>query len=79
MGQEKNIKPKIQRKRKKKKKKKLKKGEKQTPKDPGIVEKAVNRFFRYGSKKKFLPGDRLFDFFQSHFLTVSAVLGLLGD
>ncbi len=39
-GQEKdNIKPKIQRKRKK-----LKKGEKQVPKDPGIVEKLVNRF-----------------------------------
>jgi len=74
-----NIKPKIQPKRKKKKKKKLKKGEKQAPKDPGIVEKLVNRFLRYGSKKKLLPGDRLFDFFQSQFLTVSAKLGLLGD
>jgi len=79
-GQEKqNIKPKMKRKRKKKKKKKLKKGEKQAPKNPGIVAKLVNRFFRYGSKKKLLPGDRLFDFFQSQFLDVSAKLGLLGD
>ena len=73
-----NVKPKIMRKRKKKKKKKLKKGEKQVPKSPGIVEKLVNRFFRYGSKKKLLIGDRLFDFFQSQFLDVSAKLGLLG-
>lgn len=79
-GQEKqNIKPQMKRKRKKKKKKRLKKGEKQAPKNPGIVEKLVNRFFRYGSKKKLLPGDRLFDFFQSQFLDVSAKLGLLGD
>lgn len=66
-------------KRKKKKKKKLKKGEKQASKDPGIVEKLVNRFLCYGSKRKCLPGDRLFDFFQSQFLDVSAKLGLLGD
>lgn len=66
-------------KRKKKKKKKLKKGEKQASKDPGIVEKLVNRFLSYGSKRKCLPGDRLFDFFQSQFLDVSAKLGLLGD
>ena len=76
-----NVKPKLKskRKKKKKKKKKLKKGEKQAPKNPGIVEKLVKRFFRYGSKKKCLPGDRLFDFFQSQFLDVSAKLGLLGD
>jgi hypothetical protein len=75
-----NFKPNIKRKRKKKKKmKKLKKGEKQAPKNPGIVAKLVNRFLRYGSKKKLLPGDRLFDFFQSQFLDVSAKLGLLGD
>lgn len=79
-GQEKqNIKPQIKLKRKKKKKKKLKKGEKQPPKNSGIVEKLVNRFLRYGSKKKLLPGDRLFDFFQSQFLDVSAKLGLLGN
>ena len=75
----KNIKPNIKRKRKKKKKKKFKKGEKQTPKNPGIVEKLVNRFLRYGSKKKLLPGDRLFDFFQSQFIDLSAKLGLLGN
>ena len=74
-----NIKPQIKPKRKKKKKKKLKKGEKQVHRNPGIVEKLVNRFFRYGSKKKHLPGDRLFDFFQSQFLDVSAKLGILGD
>lgn len=74
-----NIKDKIKLKRKKKKKKKLKKGEKQTPKNPDIVAKLVNRFFRYGAKKKVLPGDRLFDFFQSQFLDVSAKLGLLGN
>lgn len=74
-----NIKPKIQRKRKKKKKKKLKKGEKQAPKDPGVVAKLVKRFIRYGSEKRLLPGDRLFDFFQSQFLSVSAQLGLMGD
>ncbi len=73
-----NVKPQMKRKRKKKKKK-LKKGEKLAPKNPGIVEKLVNRFFRYGSKKKHLPGDRLFDFFQSQFLGVSAKLGLLGN
>ena len=76
---EKNIKPKCKQKRKKKKKKKLKKGEKQAPKNPGVIEKLVKRFFRYGSKKKSLPGDRLFDFFQSQFLSVSANLGLLGN
>jgi hypothetical protein len=80
-GKEKeNIKPKIQRRRKRKRNKKLKKGEKQAPKDPGIVKKLVDRFLRYGgSTKKLLPGDRLFDFFQSKFLAVSAKLGLLGD
>ncbi len=74
-----NVKPNLKPKRKKKKKKKLKKGEKQAPKNPGVVEKLVNRFFRYGSKRKSLPGDRLFDFFQSQFLDVSAKLGLLGN
>ena len=74
-----NVKPKNKRKRKSKKKKKPKKGEKLAPKDPGIVEKLINRFLRYGSKKKLLPGDRLFEFFQSQFLDVSAKLGLLDN
>lgn len=60
-----NMKCKIRPKRKKKnKKKKLKKGEKETPKNSGIVEKFVNRFFRYDSKQKFLPQDPLFIFFN---------------
>ena len=75
----KNIKPNLKHKRLKRKKPKIKKGEKLPPKNPGIVEKLVNRFFRDGAKKKLLPGDHLFDFFQSGFLDVSAKLGLLGD
>ncbi len=74
-----NFKSSLKFKRKKKKKAKLKKGEKLAPKDPGIVEKLVNRFLRCGAKKNCLPGDRLFDFFQSQFLDVSAKLGLLGN
>ena len=74
-----NIKPKAKRKRKRRKKKKPKKGEKQALKNPGIVEKLINRFLRDGAKKKTLPGDRLFEFFQSQILDVSAKLGLLGN
>ncbi len=74
-----NVKPKSKRKRKVTKKKKPKKGEKLAPKNPSIVEKLINRFLRYGSKKKLLPGDRLFEFFQSQILDVSAKLGLLGN
>jgi hypothetical protein len=75
-----NVMPKVKHKKKKKKKnKKPKKGEKAEPKNPGIVRKLVDRFLRDGSKQKQLPGDRLFAFFQSQFLEVSAKLGLLGD
>ncbi len=74
-----NVKPKSKRKRKATKKKKPKKGEKLAPKNPGIVEKLINRFLRYGSKKNLLPVDRLFEFFQSQILDVSAKLGLLGN
>lgn len=74
-----NLKSSLKLKRKKKKKTKLKKGEKLAPKDPGILEKLVKRFFRHGAMKRCLPGDRLFDFFQSQFLAVSAKLGLLGN
>lgn len=73
-----NLKP-YKQKRKKKRRKKLKKGQKQVPKNPGTVRKLVERFFKYGAKKKVLPGDRLFEFFQSQFLNTSAKLGLLGD
>lgn len=75
-----NVMPKVKPKKKKtKKNKKPKKGEKAAPKNPGIVRKLVDRALRYGSKQKQLPGDRLFAFFQSQFLGVSARLGLLGD
>lgn len=74
-----NIKPNIKPKRQKKKKKKPKKGEKAPPSSPGIVRKLIDRFFRLGSKKRELPGDRLFELFQSQFLKVSANQGLLGD
>lgn len=74
-----NIKSNIKRKRKKKKKKKPKKGEKSPPKKPGIVKRLVERFLKYGSKKKVLPADRLFELFESAFLSVSSKLGLLGD
>lgn len=74
-----NVKPKHKRKCKSKKKKKPKKGEKQAPKNPGIVKKLINRFLHNGAKKKPLPGDRLFEFFQSQILDVSAKLGLLGN
>ncbi|MGV8145348.1 MAG: transposase [Alkaliphilus sp.] len=74
-----NTQPKIKQKRKKKKKKKKpKKGEK-SPAKTGIIRKLVDRFFKYGSKRKVLPADKLFDFFQSQFLTISSELGLLGN
>lgn len=80
-SEESNKKSKIKQKikRKKKKKKKYKKGEKAPLKKPGIIKRLVDRFLKYGSDKKELPTDRLFDFFQSQFLSVSADLGLLGD
>lgn len=74
-----NVKPKLKHKHKSKRKKRPKKGEKQAPKNPGIIKRLINRFFRDGAKKKALPGDRLFEFFQSQILSVSAKLGLLGD
>ncbi|TJX40615.1 transposase, partial [Soehngenia saccharolytica] len=74
-----NVKPNLKHTRKKKKKKKPKKGEKQAPKNPGIVKKLIARFFRDDAKKKALPGDKLFEFFQSQILSVSAKLGLLGN
>jgi len=76
-----NVRSKLKHKRKSKskRKKKPKKGEKQAPKNPGIVKRLINRFFRDGAKKKTLPGDRLFEFFQSQILSVSAKLELLGN
>lgn len=75
-----NTKPSIlPKKMKMKKGKKLKKGEKKPPKNPGIVKKLVDHYLKHGSKKNELPTDKLFDFFQSQILAVSAKLGLLGD
>jgi len=76
-----NVKPKLKHKHKSKgkRKKKPKKGEKQAPKNPGIIKNLIARFFRDGARKKALQGDKLFEFFQSQILSVSAKLGLLGN
>lgn len=64
-----DIMPKIKPKKKKSKgKKKPKKGEKAAPRNPGIVEKLVERFLRYDSKQMSLPADRLYRFFKISFL-----------
>lgn len=76
---DKNLKPKKQRKRKSKTKKGKKKGEKAPTTTPGRVQRLVDWMMRHQSKKTGLPADRLFDFFQSQILTVSANLGLLGE
>jgi len=74
-----NIKPHKKFKRRKPKKKGKKKGEKAPTTSPGKVMKFVKRLLRYGTTKKSQAFDRLFDFFQSEFLAVSARLGLLGN
>ncbi|MDQ0221066.1 transposase [Peribacillus cavernae] len=63
----------------KRKPKKGKKGEKAPINKPGRVERLVQWILSRLHQKKELPSDRLFDFFQSQFLTISAKLGLLGD
>ncbi len=75
---DKNLKPRKQRKRKGKIKK-GKKGEKAPTTTPGRVKRLVEWMIRHSDKKTALPADRLFDFFQSQILSVSADLGLLGD
>ena len=73
-----NIK-KHEKRRKRKPKKGTKKGEKAPTTSPGKVARLVNRVLRYKDSPSLQqPFDRLFDFFQSNFLTVSADLGLLG-
>jgi len=76
---DKNLKPKKQPKRKGKAKKGKKKGEKAPTTTPGRVKRLVEWMIRHTDKKTALPADRLFDFFQSQILAVSAKLGLLGD
>ena len=51
----------------KKKRKNKKKGEKAPLKNPGIIKRLVDRFLKYGSEKKELTTDRLFDFFNLNF------------
>lgn len=76
---DKNLKPKKQKKRKRKPKKGNKKGEKAPTTTPGRVKRLVKWMIRHSSKKTNLPADRLFEFFQTQILAVSAKLGLLGD
>jgi len=76
---DKNLKPKSQRKRKGKPKKGKKKGEKAPTTTPGRVKRLVEWMMRHADRKSALPSDRLFNFFQSQILSVSADLGLLGD
>ena len=76
---DKNLKPKQQRRRKGKAKKGKKKGEKAPTTTPRRVERLVKWMMRHADAKTALPTDRLFDFFQSQFLAVSAKFGLLGD
>jgi len=72
-----NIKPCKQ--KRKRKPKKGKKGEKAPTTTPGRIKRLASWMMRHMDKQKDLPMDRLFYFFQSQFLAVSARLGLLGD
>ncbi|MDT3704689.1 MAG: hypothetical protein ROZ36_17150, partial [Thermincola sp.] len=74
---EKSFKPRKQ--RRKRKPKKGKKGEKAPTTTPGRIKRLVNWMISHLDKPKDLPMDRLFHFFQSQFLAVSARLGLFGD
>jgi hypothetical protein len=73
-----HLKPKKQKKRKAKPKK-GKKGEKAPTATPDRVKRLASWMMRFANRKTVLPADRLFEFFQSHILSVSANLGLLGD
>lgn len=75
---DKHIKPKKQR-RRKSKAKKGKKGQKAPTTTPGTVERLVKWMMRHADSKTALPADKLFGFFQSQIVAVSAKLGLLGD
>lgn len=79
-SEKKNRTPKRKSKKSRKRKpKKGKKGQKSPTATPGRVKRLVNFLMTRLDQKKELPSDRLFDFFQSQILTVSANLGLLGD
>jgi len=65
--------------KRKRKPKKGKKGEKAPTTTPGKVQRLVEWMIRHADKKSDLPSDRLFHFFQTQILAISADLGLLGD
>ncbi|MCI0184476.1 hypothetical protein [Sulfoacidibacillus ferrooxidans] len=73
-----NLKSKFQR-RKFKPPKGKKKGKKAPIATPGRIKRLVHWMIRHANSKTSLPTDRLFHFFQTHLLAVSAQLGLLGD
>jgi hypothetical protein len=73
-----HLKPKKQKKRKAKPKK-GKKGEKAPTATPDRVKRLVSWMMRHATHKTELPTDRLFQFFQTQILSVSANLGLLGN
>lgn len=75
---EKNFKPQKQKKRKHKIKK-GKKGEKAPTTTPGKVKRLVEWMIRHANIKTSHPSDRLFHFFQTQILTISAKFGLLGS
>ena len=72
-----NLKPKKQ--KRKRKPKKGKKGEKAPTTTPGKVKRLVEWVIRHVAMKTDLPSDRLFHFFQTQILAISAKLGLLGN
>ncbi len=74
---DKNIKARKQ--KRKRKPKKGKKGEKAPTTTPGRIKRLVGWMLNHMNDQKDLPMDRLFHFFQSQFLAVSARLGLLGN
>lgn len=75
---DKSIRP-IKQRRHKAKPKKGKKGEKAPISKPGRVKRLVQWMLRHGDSQTDLPADRLFHYFQTQILSVSARLGLLGD
>jgi hypothetical protein len=72
-----NLKPRRQ--KRKRKSKKGKKGEKAPTTTPGKVKRLVEWVIRHAAVKTDLPSDRLFHFFETQILSVSAKLGLLGN
>ena len=75
---EKNLRLQNQKKRKCKVKK-GKKGEKAPTTTPGKVKRLVKWMIRHSEIKTSLPSDRLFHFFQTQIIAISAKLGLLGN